>query len=547
MNRITVLLLISLMAGSLAGCAAKQPVSQPETNDPRIEGTAIILGDDVITVDGEMISGDEKDAVYAAKDIIYYEAGKDFIYGEGSEEDAHSAEEAAAHTVIHITEPGTYVLSGAISAGQIAVELGEEAEEDPNAVVTLILNDVDITCSVAPAIIFYEVYECGSTDTETASKTVDTTAAGANILIADGTENNISGSYVARIYQPESVELSEDGTEVAEAKKLHKYDAAFYSKKSMNIGALGEGTGVLNINAENEGLDSELHLTINGGNINITSGNDGINTNEDGVSVTTINGGSVNIVVTGTTGEGDGIDSNGWLVVNGGTVTAAACGFSGDSGIDSDMGIHVNGGTVIASGHMLDRLEEGGQNYAVFTFASTQAGGNTYTLKNAAGETAAQYTPANDFRILVVSSPELIAGEYTFWQGEVKLAASSGMGSFGGGWRPMMPVEEGEDWPPEMPENAKDMGRPEGMERPEMPEDVEWPEDGRGAWTQEGGGTITRPDGATVDLTQMQRPENDGFGGRGPGGQVRQGKGEHSSTFTIVDGANYFGGVAAEE
>ena len=86
---------------------------------------------------------------------------------------------------------------------------------------------------MAPAVIFYNVYECGSADTETAVKDVDTSAAGANVLIADGTVNNITGSYVARIYKPDSVELSEDGTEVVDSKKLHKYDGAFYSKMSM--------------------------------------------------------------------------------------------------------------------------------------------------------------------------------------------------------------------------------------------------------------------------------------------------------------------------
>ena len=218
---------------------------------------------------------------------------------------------------------------------------------------TLILNGVDLTCTVAPAVIFYNVYEPCDADEDNATYTVDTSDAGANVIIADGSVNNISGSYVARIYKPGSVVLSEDGTEVTDSKKLHKYDGAFYSKMTMNI----EGNdGVLNINAENEGLDSELHLTINGGVINITSGNDGINTNEDGVSVTTINGGTVNIAVTGSTGEGDGIDSNGWLVINGGTVIAAACGFSGDAGIDSDMGIYLNGGTVCASGNMLDAV-----------------------------------------------------------------------------------------------------------------------------------------------------------------------------------------------
>lgn len=150
----------------------------------------------------------------------------------------------------------------------------------------------------------------------------------------------------------------------------------------MNISGEKENTGVLEINAENEGLDSEMHLTVNGGIINISSGNDGINTNEDGVSVTTVNGGKLTIYVTGDTGEGDGIDSNGWLVINGGTVIARACSDSADAGIDSDMGIHINGGTVIASGHMLDRIEDGGQNYAVFTFAEKQKGNETVSLKN---------------------------------------------------------------------------------------------------------------------------------------------------------------------
>ena len=547
------LLTYALACLTLGGCAAKeQPVSQSSANAAEIQGTAIVLSDESITVDGAAVGSDTSAAVYTANDIVYYEEGKDVTYGEGTETDAHSAEEAAAHTVVHITQPGTYVLSGKLSKGQVAVDLGEEAKEDPNAVVTLVLNGVDIYCSVAPAVIFYNVYECGSDDADTATKDVDTIAAGANVLIADGTENNIYGSYVARIYKPDSVELSEDGKEVEDAKKLHKYDAAFYSKMSMNVGAWGDGTGAMNINAENEGLDSELHLTINGGNINITSGNDGINTNEDGVSVTTINGGSVNIVVTGTTGEGDGIDSNGWLVINGGTVTASACGFSGDSGIDSDMGIHVNGGTVMASGNMLDRLKEGGQNHAVFTFAQNQSGGSTYTLKNAAGETVAAYTPANDFSILVLSAPELTAGEYTLWQGETQLATTgAGMGGGFFGPRPVTPggqqweelegvdvselprlpaMEEGTQ-PARMPDNA------EGMTPPELPEGMEKMEN------------IDRPEIPEGGMEKGERPDGmkgGDFGGRGPG-QGSQTGGELSTIFTITDGANYFGGVTTAQ
>ena len=222
------------------------------------------------------------------------------------------------HTV-HITRPGTYRLIGTLSAGQVAVDLGEDAKDDSAARVTLILDGVNLNCTVAPAVIFYNVYEPCDTDEETAAYLVDTSGAGANVILADGSVNNISGSYVARIYKPGSVVLSEDGTEVTDSKKLHKYDAAFYSKMTMNIDG---NDGVLNINAENKGLDSELHLTINGGVINITSGNDGINTNEDGVSVTTI-----------------------------------------------------NGGTVCASGSMLDTIAGGNATYAVFAFAQRQSGG----------------------------------------------------------------------------------------------------------------------------------------------------------------------------
>ncbi|MGN0664320.1 MAG: carbohydrate-binding domain-containing protein [Negativibacillus sp.] len=467
------LILAALMLCSMAACNTESENAEKNNNLESFEtssaaetteefaGTVIQLSDDAITVDGEAISQEENAAVYAANDIVFYLEGQDFTYGEGSQQDEHSQEEADRHTVIHITQAGDYSLSGSLSAGQIAIDLGEDAENDPTAVVNLYLNGVDITCSVAPAVIFYNVYECGSTDTESASETVDTSAAGANVYLVDGTENNIRGSYVARIY--ESVELSEDGNTIVSSKKLHKYDGAFYSKQTMNMNG---NTGILNIQADNEGLDSELHLTINGGIINITSGNDGINTNEDGVSVTTINGGELNIVVDGSTGEGDGIDSNGWLVINGGKITSSACAVSGDAGIDSDMGIYLNGGTVIASGNMLDRLEEGGQTYAVLSFAQAQQGGNTYTLRDAEGNLVLEATPVNNFSYLVVSVPDLAEGTYTLWQGDTQLSYSTTavggmMGHMGG---QMMKPEEFQKNPD---------------------------------------GTITLPDGATVNPDEM--------------------------------------------
>ena len=534
-----------------AGCGQSdknETVGTEHQNESVVQGskvfegaTVIELSDEEITVDGSVISDKEDSAVYAAKDIVFYLENQGIAYGEGEKADEHSQAEADAHTVVHITKPGTYAVSGTLSAGQIAIDLGKDAKEDPDAVVNLILNGVDIKCSVAPAVIFYNVYECGSSDVEEAVKDVDTEAAGANVLLADGSVNNVEGAYVARIYKPDSVELSEDGTEVLDAKKLHKYDAAFYSKMSMNINGDENGTGVLNITASNEGLDSELHLTINGGNINIVSGNDGINTNEDEVSVTTVNGGTLKIHVSGITGEGDGIDSNGWLVINGGTVITEACSKSADAGIDSDLGIHINGGTVIATGNMLDHISESMQNYAVFQFASSQKAGETYILKNEAGEAVFTYKPENDFTYLIVSSEELVAGTYTLWQGETQLAASAGsmMGGFGGQRPEGMELPEGMQFPGDgqMPDfgSPEEGEMPEGMYRPEKGEmpDMQLPEG------------ITPPE-------EIGRPvegdETAGFGGGRPGNgngfNGMQGNAALSTEIVIADGGNYFSNVS---
>ena len=529
MKRVLICVLVVILF--LTGCSTP--------TEPEIDGVQIKLSDEKITVDGKDITNDNSQAVYSAKDIVFYLEGQDFKYGEGTKEDEHSQAEADSHTVVHITKPGRYVLSGKLSLGQVAVDLGEEAEENPEAVVTLVLNGVDITCTVAPAVIFYNVYECGVADEETATKDVDTSKAGANVIIADGTQNNINGSYVAKIYK--SYELNEEGTEVVDSKKLHKYDAAFYSKKTMNINGGEVGDGVLNIKAENEGLDSELHLTINGGVINITSGNDGINTNEDNVSVTTMNGGTLNIICDGSTGEGDGIDSNGWLVINGGTVVAQACATSGDAGIDSDKGIYLNGGRVIASGNMLDHIAGGEQTYAVFNFASRQKGSNTYTLKNADGKVIGEYAPKNDFTYLIIAGDELAEGDYTFWQGDTQLSAFKSDKMQGG-----MPQGEKNEMPNgEKPEDFTPHEMPDGMERPEktdgerhqMP-DGEIPQ-GERPEMPEGFTPPEMQNGERPDMPKgaenMTPPDNmDGA----MGGFISNG--ETSTVFTIVKGGNQF-------
>lgn len=528
-------ILLSLLL--LTGCAPTPPAETtapvqttpvkptvPST-EPALTGeeTVITLSDGGITVDG----GNETDAVFTSHDIIYYEDRDSYEsgnpYGEGKAADRHSASEAAAHTVVNITKPGSYVLSGKLAAGQIRVDLGEDAEDDPTAVVNLILNGVDITCTVAPAILFLNVYECdGDRDADTASPDVDTSAAGANLILAAESENTVHGSYVAKIYK------DKDGE-----KKLWKQDGAIYSYMSMNV----FGPGSLELNADNEGLDTELHLTVNGGNIVIRSGNDGINTNEDDVSVTTINGGRIHILA-GLGAEGDGIDSNGYLVINGGTVISCANPAS-DAGLDSDLGSFIHGGTVIALGSSMDWAESDSEQVTMnLQFAQYCEAGSSITVTDEKGKEIFSFDPNTDpvlkeclrtFQGAILSCPNFqIGATYQVYLNGIRQAYTGtdvtqmrpGPGGFGGGQRPdgfggNQPPAPPEGEPPPMP----------GGEMPTLPEGE------------------TMPDG-TGGPGGMEPPGGFG-GGQRPGDMGQMPTGEAKHLFYMQDKVNFFSGLTA--
>ena len=162
---------------------------------------------------------------------------------------------------------------------------------------------------------------------------------------------------------------------------------------------------------------------------------------------------------------------------------------------------------MIASGNMYDAVDGGDQTYAVFQFAQKQSGGQTYTLKNAAGETILEMTPENAFQYLVVSTPGLAEGEYTLWCGDTQLGGSTGSvgGPSGGMGRP-------DGQPPEGAPGQKPEGADDGQQPPEPPADGQRPE---------GGPNDAMDGGNSADAA------------------------ERSDTFTLQSGANQFTNVGA--
>ena len=76
-----------------------------------------------------------------------------------------------------------------------------------------------------------------------------------------------------------------------------------------------------------------------------------MNVNEDYVSCIYFNGGEVTINAA-LGAEGDGVDSNGFIVINGGTVSVKNIRMP-DSAFDSEMGVLYRGGEVIVDGTTL--------------------------------------------------------------------------------------------------------------------------------------------------------------------------------------------------
>ncbi len=523
------LLSIALCAALLTGCTAAPVESTPPQTDPVVTETAKVTGPvvEIELKDQDIAVSGPAEGVFISRDILYYEEKTEYEsgnpYGDGEQWQMHSREEAAGHLVVNITAPGTYRLSGRLSLGQIRIDLGEDAASDPGAVVNLILDGVDITCTVGPAILFQNVYECdGGWSEQTAKPDVDTTAAGANLILAENSKNIVNGSHVAKIYKDAEGE-----------KKLWKQDGAVYSYMSLNV----YGPGALDIQADNEGLDTELHLSIFGGDITIRSANDGINTNEDGVSVTAIHGGTLRILA-GLGEEGDGIDSNGYLVIYGGTVISSAHPAS-DAGLDSDLGSFIHGGVVVALGAPMDWAEsESGQVTMNLQFAQEQTGDIRITKED--GTEVFSFDPAQDtllaeqtrsYRGLILSCPDFQVGDtYQVFVGGPQMAYTGTDVMMGpGGFMPGQPGQ-GPGGGIGVPGDREDMPEPPEGDftlPPQPPGDME---------PGQQGDAPTWPAG--------QEPPQDGPGQDGfPQGGSGQQTAEPQTLFHMADSVNFFTGL----
>ena len=111
--------------------------------------------------------------------------------------------------------------------------------------------------------------------------------------------------------------------------------------------------GTLDISSCYEGLEA-AKVNISGGDITIISRDDAVNAADGTANPVGHANANCSLIISGgvlrISASGDGLDSNGTLLISGGEVYVDGPTSGADAALDSDGGILVNGGTLVAIG-----------------------------------------------------------------------------------------------------------------------------------------------------------------------------------------------------
>lgn len=210
-------------------------------------------------------------------------------------------------------------------------------------------------------------------------------------------------------------------------------------------GAVTINKGSVTISSNDDGIKSETSITVNNGNVSITksyeafeapfitinngsvsliASNDGFNATKgnggeaDDGSCLYLNGGTNMVSVT----NGDGLDSNGSIVMTGGTYIIHGPERDPEVGMDVNGTCTVSGGLLVVSGtnsNMLEGPNASSQQYSVIAKTTTRLTSTTlFHIQDASGNDILTFQPERNYYSVILSAPGLSNGStYSIYTG----------------------------------------------------------------------------------------------------------------------------------
>ena len=134
---------------------------------------------------------------------------------------------------------------------------------------------------------------------------------------------------------------------------------------------------------------------------------------------------------------GDGLDSNGTILMEGGCLIVDGPENDGNSALDTGTDIVIRGGTLLAAGSAGQAKapsEESTQNSVFYLSSHIIPGGTEVELVRAGKEAVCSFTPSKNWSCLILSDPGIKEGAYTLRAGDeqIRLEVSSAVTSAGG-------------------------------------------------------------------------------------------------------------------
>ena len=243
------------------------------------------------------------------------------------------------------------------------------------------------------------------------------------------TNYNKYSSYYG-IYTSEEIKNILFATVQADNEDLSDGDPYYFYKASgaisSDIDLYLDGDGYLRVTSKNkEGIETKGNLTFSGGtgDYEIYAYDDCLNTttastNNDTVrNDLTINVNSLLAYVMEDADEGDAIDSNGKLIINGGNIYAFAHPSSPDAGLDSGNGTYINGGTIIATGNMVDQISNDSKQDYIYASFNEISADTLIVIKDQDDNIITAFKTKRNISNLLYSSSDLDYESYKIYTG----------------------------------------------------------------------------------------------------------------------------------